>query len=259
MNSVESPRGQVTPERLMQLAWAFATPLSIEAAVRLRIFDTLDGGSQSLDQIASATHCSPRGLSAVLNLLTGFGLLEKSGKDVYALTPESAAFLVSAKPAFQGGIFQHMSRQLMPNWLHLTEVVRTGQPPESVNEESGGTAFFGQFVEDIFPMSYPSARVLALSLGLSKADQKVSVLDLAAGSGVWGIALAQTSPQVLVRAVDWEGVLPVTRRVTEKFGLIDRFTFVPGDLLEADFGTGHQVAILGHILHSEGEKRSRRC
>ena len=257
MNSVDAPRAQVTPERLMQLAWAYAPPLAIEAAVRLRIFDTLDAGSKSLDQIASATECSPRGLSAIMNLLTGFGLLEKSGRDIYALTPESAAFLVSTKPGFQGGTFQHMSRQLIPNWLHLTEIVRTGQPLEGVNEERDGAAFFQQFVEDIFPMSYPSARVLAEGLGLANAKQTVSVLDLGAGSGVWGIALAQTSSKVRVRVVDWEGVLPVTRRVTEKFGLADRFNFVPGDLLEADFGTGHQVAILGHILHSEGEKRSR--
>jgi precorrin-6B methylase 2 len=257
MISTEAPRAQVTPERLMQLAWAYAPPLAIEAAVRLRIFDTLDDGSKTLDQIASATKCSTRGLSPVLNLLTGFGLLEKSGRDIYALTPESAAFLVSTKPSFQGGIFQHMSRQLIPNWLHLTEIVRTGQPSEGVNEERDGAAFFQQFVEDIFPMSYPSARLLADGLGLATARQTVSVLDLGAGSGVWGIALAQASPKVRVRAVDWEGVLPVTRRVAEKFGLADRFTFVPGDLLEADFGTGHQVAILGHILHSEGEKRSR--
>jgi len=193
----------------------------------------------------------------VLNLLAGFGFLEKSDEQSYGLTPESAAFLVSTKPGFQGGLFRHMSRQLMPNWLELTEVVRSGQPAESVNKEPDGTSFFEQFVEDIFPMSYPSACVLANGLGISKIDETVSVLDLAAGSGVWGIALAQASPKVRVRAVDWQGVLPVTRRVTERFGLTERFTFVPGDLLEADFGTGHQVAVLGHILHSEGEERGR--
>ena len=41
------------------------------------------------------------------------------------------------------------------------------------------------------------------------------------------------------------------------FGLADRFSFVAGDLLKADFGTGHSVATLGHILHSEGAERSR--
>lgn len=257
MNSVEAPREQVTPERLMQLAWGYAPPLTIEAGVRLGIFDALDGGAKTLDQVASATNCSPRGLSALLNLLAGFDLLKKTDGDSYALSPESEAFLVSTKRGFQGGMFKHMSRQLMPKWLDLTEIVRSGQPAKSVSAETEGTTFFEQFVEDIFPMSYQSARILADSLGIAGSDQPISVLDLAAGSGVWGIALAQASPSVHVRAVDWAGVIPVTRRVAGKFGLEDRFTFVSGDLLEADFGTGHQVATLGHIIHSEGEKRSR--
>ncbi len=85
----------------------------------------------------------------------------------------------------------------------------------------------------------------------------IRVLDLAAGSGVWGIAQAQCSDAVHVTVVDWEGVLPATRGTVAKFGLSERFTFVEGDLDEADFGTGHDVAILGHILHSEGKDRSR--
>ena len=247
----------VTPERLMQLAWGYTAPLAIEAAIHLGIFDTLDGKTQTAEQIASATKSSLRGTSALLNMLVGLGFLEKSSKDTYGLTPESDAFLVSTKPAFQGGIFKHASQQLIPKWLSLTEVVRTGKPASNVSGESDGVAFFEQFVEDIFPMSYPSARVLAGALGIAGSAQAVSVLDIATGSGVWGIALAQVSPNVKVRAVDWPTVLGVTKRVATKFGLADRFTFAPGDLLEADFGSGHQIATLGHILHSEGEERSK--
>ena len=45
--------------------------------------------------------------------------------------------------------------------------------------------------------------------------------------------------------------------MTQPFGLADRFQFSAGDLLDADFGSGHTIATLGHILHSEGEQRSR--
>jgi hypothetical protein len=74
---------------------------------------------------------------------------------------------------------------------------------------------------------------------------------------VWGIALAQSSERVKVTAVDWVDVLPATRKTVGRFGLTDRFTFVAGDLSSADFGSGHNVATLGHILHSEGETKSR--
>ena len=89
------------------------------------------------------------------------------------------------------------------------------------------------------------------------AKDEVRVLDLAAGSGIWGIALAQKSARVQVTAVDWSGMIPTTRRITQKFGVGDRFRFIEGDLLEADFGNDFDVAILGHILHTEGEERSR--
>jgi ubiquinone/menaquinone biosynthesis C-methylase UbiE len=83
------------------------------------------------------------------------------------------------------------------------------------------------------------------------------VLDLAAGSGIWGIALAEKSPRVCVTAVDWAGMIPTTKRITQKFGVSDRFNYIEGDILEANFGSGYDIATLGHILHSEGEERSR--
>jgi ubiquinone/menaquinone biosynthesis C-methylase UbiE len=84
------------------------------------------------------------------------------------------------------------------------------------------------------------------------------VLDLAAGSGVWSIALAKRSPKVRVTAVDWPGVLPAAQRTAERHGVADRYRFVAGDMLSVDFGTGHQIATLGHILHSEGPERSKK-
>lgn len=84
------------------------------------------------------------------------------------------------------------------------------------------------------------------------------VLDLAAGSGVWGITIAQQSPQVHVTAIDWAGVIPITQRNADRFGLSDRFKCIEGDLLTTDFGTDYHLATLGHILHSEGETRSRK-
>jgi precorrin-6B methylase 2 len=254
---MSSTAPSVTPERIMQLAWAFAPPLVVEAAVRHRVFDVLARQPLTLEALAQATGASSRGLAAIAGVLVGLGLLERDEAGHYALSPESDAFLVSHRPGYIGGIFRHMSEQLLPNWLRLTEVVGGGKPARAVNAGTDSAAFFAEFVETLFPLSWPSARVLAGALDLAHASGPVSVLDLGAGSGVWGIALAQASGQVTVRAVDWPEVLVVTRRVAERFGIGDRLTTAAGDLQEADFGTGHQVAVLGQILHSEGVERSR--
>jgi ubiquinone/menaquinone biosynthesis C-methylase UbiE len=246
----------VTPERIMQMAWGYAPPLIIEAAVRNKVFDALDSGPKTIAETAAATGASERGLRAIMGALVGIELLTKAPDGKFSLTPESATFLVSTKPSYFGGFIRHTSQQLIPKWLELTEIVRTGQSNTHVNSEATGAAFFHEFVADLFPLSYPVTQALATELKLDAAASPVSVLDLAAGSGVWGIGLAQRSPQVRVTAVDWPGVIDITKKFATRFGVGDRYTFVPGDLATADFGSGHNIATLGHILHSEGERRS---
>jgi hypothetical protein len=246
-----------TPERIMKAAWGYAAPLILETGVRIGVFDALAGGPKTVAEVQTATGASERGLRIKLNALVGLGLLTKSDPTRYALTPDADAFLVSSKPAYLGGFLRHTSSHLIPKWLQLAEVVKSGRPAEAVNQEGTGAEFFEKFVEDLFPMNYAAADALADALAIESATGPVAVLDLAAGSGVWSIALAKRSPHVRVTAVDWPGVLPATRRTAERHGVADRFRFVAGDLLSADFGIGYQVATLGHILHSEGEARSR--
>ncbi len=239
------------------MAWGYANPLILEAAIQHRVFDVLDEGPKTVQQVGAATRASERGLKAILNALVGLGLAAKDDQGRYSLTPESSAFLVSSKPSFQGGFIRHCSEHLIPKWLHLNEIVRTGKPNQAVNQEPTGGKFFEKFVSDLFPMSYPAAQTLAKHIHVNGARRPLRVLDLAAGSGVWGIALAQSSNDVHVTAVDWQEVLPVTRKTVAKFGLTDRFSFITGDLHGVDFGSNYDVAVLGQILHSEGEERSR--
>jgi SAM-dependent methyltransferase len=246
----------VTPERIMQLAWSYAPPLIIEAAIRHQVFDLLDLGAETIDEVAARSGASLRGIRAIMNALAGLQLLTKDADGRFALSPDSAAFLVTSKPGYIGGMVKHTST-LVPGWLPLTEIVRTGKSAMGVNRQEAGSEFFHEFVEDIFPVSYPAASRLADVLEVAAATAPVKVLDLAAGSGVWSVALAQRSPQVHVTAVDWPGVLDVTRRVTLRMGLAERYSFVAGDLATAEFGQDYDIATLGHILHSEGETRSR--
>jgi ubiquinone/menaquinone biosynthesis C-methylase UbiE len=252
-----SKKNQVTPERLLQFGFAYAPPIIIGAAAANKVFDALEAGPKTVEQISRETGASTRGLRAIMNALVGLELLEKDRQEKYSLTPESAAFLVSNKPGTLAGFFSLNVTQLVSKWLQLSDVLRTGRPARAVNQEGEGTQFFSGLVENIIPMSYATAQTLADHLKLAKAKNEMRVLDLAAGSGIWGIVLARNSRHVQVTAVDWAGMIPTTKHITQKFGVGDRFKFIEGDLLEANFGNGYDIATLGHILHSEGEERSR--
>ncbi len=242
----------------MQMAWGYAAPLMLEAGVRNGVFDALDNGPKTLEELTRTTGASSRGLRALVHALAGLGILTRDAQARFGLAPDAAAFLVKGRPAYLGGFIRHTSTQLIPSWLKLSDIVKTGRPADGgVNNEEVGAQFFHEFVNDIFPLSYGPAQALAKELKLSERNKSVRVLDIAAGSGVWGITLAESASLVEVTAVDWPGVLDITRANAGSRGLSDRFSFIAGDLATADFGSGYDVATLGHILHSEGEQKSR--
>jgi ubiquinone/menaquinone biosynthesis C-methylase UbiE len=246
----------ITPERIVQTMWGYAPPMILVAAIRHRVFDALASGPRTVDELATRSGASARGFRALLNALVGLQFLTKEN-DRYRLTPESAAFLVSTQPGYLGGMIEHTGSDLLPGWLRLHEVVQSGKPAAAVNDEQHGADFFERLVSGLFPLNYPMAKALARNLGLDKAQKPVRLLDLATGSGAWAIGLAQQSPMVHATALDWPGVIDVTRRFVERHGLADRFSYIAGDVGEVDFGSGYDIATLGHILHSEGAARSR--
>lgn len=248
---------QVTPARLMQIAWGFAPGLIIEAAVETGVFDALAKKPMTIAETAREIGASNRGLTSLMNALVGLQLLERDESARFRPTDESIAFLVGSSPSSLARFFNHISTHLMPSWSKLADSVRSGRPYQATDHEDVGSEFFKGFVESLFAVNYPAATLLGKHLGLSLVDRPTGVLDIATGSGVWGIALAKQSPHVRVTAVDWPAVLPVAVGMVEQHGLSSRFKFVAGDILAADFGGNHDIAVLGHILHSEGEERSK--
>jgi cyclopropane fatty-acyl-phospholipid synthase-like methyltransferase len=76
----------------------------------------------------------------------------------------------------------------------------------------------------------------------------MKVLDIAAGHGLYGIALARENPQAEVVALDWPNVLTVARENAKAAGVADRFRTIAGSSFTAEFGDGYDLALLVHFL-----------
>lgn len=133
----KSAKPPISPQRITELAWGFAPMLMIHAAIRNRVFDVLDAGPKTLEELVAATQCSKRGTLALAEALVGFGLLHRR-RDRFSLAPDTAAFMISTKPGYLGGIVQHFAAQLLDNWRQLPEIVRTGMPAMMVDHEDPG-------------------------------------------------------------------------------------------------------------------------
>jgi len=243
---------KISPEKILEMNWAYAKTSILAGAVKLDIFTHISRGKKTVAQISKAAKSSPRGIEMLLNALVGLGLVAKNKADVFSLTPEAAEFLVRGKARYLGDMSLH-SLDLNKIWLNLAQCVRSGRPYTAVDKKDAAEDYFSVLVRGLFQMNYPCAKYAAAYL--KAKHKKISdVLDVATGSGVWSIAIAEEFKDARITALDFPEILKVTREYINRFKLSHRYRYSQGDLRKTDFGSArYDLVILGHICHSEGK------
>jgi SAM-dependent methyltransferase len=255
MKKTNENKRDISPEKIFETCFAFAPSRVLVAGVDLEVFTHIANGNRTAEEIAKAAHTDTRGIEILLNSLVALQFLIKSnGK--YGLTEISEKFLVKGSKSYYGDFVPHVDLLWEP-WRNLTQVVRTGKPFSPMEREEG-EIFWEKLVKQLVPLFYPGAKVAAEVLGVGDTWRGITVLDICAGSGTWGTAFAERDPSAKVTFQDWPGVLNITKKFVDSHGINARASFLPGDVRNVDFGENkYDLAILGHICHSEGEKNTR--
>jgi 2-polyprenyl-3-methyl-5-hydroxy-6-metoxy-1,4-benzoquinol methylase len=235
----------------MQLQFAMAGTQVLGTACRFEFFTRIHEGKTTAAAIAQAAKTNERGTAMILDALCPFGLIsKKDGK--YGLTPVSDEFLVKTKPTYVHFDADHFWK----SWGQLPEVVATGKPLTKVESKEVAEAFFPQLVRALHIIGREPGKKAAAIAGKGKTG--LQVLDIAAGSAVWSIPFAEQDKTARVTAQDFPKVLETTKEFVAKHGVNQQFDYLPGDLKSVDLGKERfDVATLGNIVHSEGEKSSR--
>ena len=75
------------------------------------------------------------------------------------------------------------------------------------------------------------------------------VLDIAAGHGIFGVAVATKNPKAQIYAVDWPKVLDVARENAEQAGVTARYHIIPGSAFDVQFGSDYDLVLITNFLH----------
>jgi ubiquinone/menaquinone biosynthesis C-methylase UbiE len=229
---------------------------TLSAGIELDVFSRIAAGKRTAKEVADAAGASLRGMTNLLDALVGLGHLRKTGTR-YSLQPVAAAFLVRGKKTYMGAAAQSLSLN-WDAWKHLAEAVRTGRPYEAVNVAKRGKEFFPKLVAGLFPGNFAASSAAVPSLSDKERRKIHRILDVAAGSGAWSLAFAQAIPEARVTTVDFPEMTPIARGFAEKLGVANRYEYHEGDMRQMDFGQDiYDLVILGHIIHSEGEKHGK--
>lgn len=238
----------VSPELFFQTVNAYQRTAVLKTAIELDVFSALAGDGGTAEEVASKCATSVRGTRVLCDVLTVFGFLEKSGS-AYRLTPDSAMFLVRQSPAYLGGTVEFLaSDRIVQNFEGLTSAVRKGTVPDDSNTVTVENPVWEKFARAMLPMMAMPAQAIAGILGAS-GNGPLKVLDIAAGHGIFGIAIAQQNPQAEVFAVDWPKVVAVASGNAAAMGVGARHHAIPGDAFTVDWGAGYDVALVTNFLH----------
>lgn len=246
----------LSPDTFMEDLMGAWRSRALVAAVELDVFSSIAAGKRTVKEVAEAVRASQRGIANLLDALVAMHYLRKTASR-YGLQPVSAKFLVPGKKTYAGESVRAFS--LTWNlWEHLTETVRIGHPHEAIDEPETGKEFFPQLVASIFPDNYAASTAAVSRLSGKERRTIRKILDVAAGTGAWSLAFAQAISEARVTTVDFQEMTPITRKFAAQLGVAERYHYMEGDLRQVDFGRDiYDLVILGHILHSEGEKHGR--
>jgi 2-polyprenyl-3-methyl-5-hydroxy-6-metoxy-1,4-benzoquinol methylase len=104
-----------------------------------------------------------------------------------------------------------------------------------------------EFARSMAPMMAMPAELLAKYLKVDDGRQS-KVLDLAAGHGLYGIAVARHNPNCEVWAVDWPNVLQVAQENATGAGIKDRYHALPGSAFDVEYGSGYDLVLMPNFL-----------
>jgi ubiquinone/menaquinone biosynthesis C-methylase UbiE len=251
-------RGQVSPLPIFETAHSFIQTRVLATAVDLDLFTPIKHGASTVGALSANTGYPVRGLRILLNALVVMKYLEKEG-DQYAVSPLAATFLAKDSPEFLGEyvpiIYDHP--RMRRSWDAFSEVVRTGHLTH-LAESADEADFFARLVNPLYASSRPAADVAAQVL-CERRPQGLGVLDVAAGSGVWSLAIARRDPRARVTVADFPEVIEKsTKQFANREAVRDRYDYLPGDFRQVDFGElRYDVALLGHICHGIGAAGTR--
>lgn len=238
-----------SPEAIFSAVVSYQLSAALKGAIELDLFTAIAEGATTAPTIAAEIQGTPRATRILCDYLTINGFLTKQG-DSYGLTETSATFLNRRSPAYLGTVTQFLNSEILQRaFADLAAVVRHGgtllEGEGSMDPEH---PMWVDFARAMKPMMVPAAEGIATLIN-ADAGQKMRVLDIAAGHGIFGVTVARRNPNADVTAVDWESVLSVAMENAEAAGVADRYHLLPGSAFDVAFGGDYDVALITNFLH----------
>jgi 2-polyprenyl-3-methyl-5-hydroxy-6-metoxy-1,4-benzoquinol methylase len=226
---------------LMEEFCAYERTLALRTAIELDLFTHIGAGASTIPALGRATRASARGLRVLCDYLTVHEHLVKRGQR-YGLTLSSRLYLTKDSPAYFGSTVRFLaSDAYIESLCDLLRTVKQGRARSLKTDWQDYARFMS-------PLALDVADFVAETITAEIAGP-IKVLDVAAGHGLYGLAIAKRNPKAHIHALDFPRVLRVAAKHAREIGVRKRFHLVPGNAFEISYGGPYDLVLTANIAH----------
>lgn len=223
---------------------------TIRASVRLHLWEALESGKSTVEELANHLKAHPRGVKTLLDALTAIGLLIRDDS-AYRPAPLAQKYFFPSSPDYLGDYIHIAANPMIWQALFdLDRAVRAGEAQIDHHAETPDHPFWKEFALGSRSMARFSARMIVQHL-MSWGSKRSSfdILDVAAGSGMYGFTFLESFPRARLWSLDWPGTLERTRKNAEALGLENRVHWIPGDAFKVSLTRTWDLIIVSNFIH----------
>ena len=254
------PLARRRSRELFDIVAGFVYSQILFACVRLKLFEILAGGVQSVEHLAGRLDLPPEGARRLLRAAVSLRLAEARGDDQYALGELGAAML--GNPGIAAMVEHHAmayadlkdpvallrgelpKRELLEYWAYVG-----AETPALAGAHA---------IEGYTELMADSQRLIAGDvLDAYSLKEHRCLLDLAGGDGTFLVAAAKRWPHLKVVLFDLPPVAERARARFQREGLAERATAVGGDVRRDPLPPGADVVSLVRVLHDHDDQEAQ--
>ena len=240
---------------ILSLAEGFFQSSILFALLKLKIFERIDGGSKTLNELAAELDTRPETLSRLLNAGVVLKLLETKDGFNFSIAPVCLSVLSpSAGEHYLGDWIRSLDYFFSP-LKKLDEAILNSAPTIEPSAHLGGDKESTRsFILSMH--NYASLRGTELADFLSTNGCK-SLLDLGCGPGTYAFHLGNRNPSLDIYLADHPVVLETAKEIQTRYSLKNDIHYVPLDALKDDITGSYDMILVSNMLHGLGEIASR--
>jgi acetylserotonin N-methyltransferase len=251
------------PSPIIDLIDAFRRSKTMFTAVRMGVFDRLEGGPETLATLAVDLQADADALERLLDGCVGLGLLEKSDGGRYANTDLARVYLHRSSPSALTGYILYSDEVLFRLWANLGDAVREGTHRWKQTFGIDGPIF------DHFFRDPESVRTFLLGMhgyGVLSSPRVVAafdlsgfrrLVDLGGATGHLATAACERYPELRAAVFDLPVVVEFGREIVRHSPAADRVEMISGDFFADELPEADLYAV-GRILHDWSVEKIRK-